>query len=242
MARASFHASLDNVQALLLRLGGAAESAIYRAVESLETQNLQNAQAVIDGDDELDELENEVEEQVMRLLALQQPLARDLRTLSTIWKTATDLERVGDYAVNIAERVLWIGTVPLIKPLVDIPRMARMAEQMLRESLDSFVRRDIELAAKVCADDDAVDDIYADLFDELIGMVTSGDKGTATQAVQLLFVARYLERVADHATNLAERVVYMVTGRRVAHQGNMLSDSAPEELEQQELEQQEEDS
>ena len=224
MPREAFHTSIDNVQALLIRLGGVAEEAIHKAVTSLETQNLAEARLVLDGDDVLDEMENEIEERVLRLLALQQPLAKDLRTLSAIWKTATDFERVGDYAANIAERTLWIGNIPLIKPLVDIPQMARSAEKMLRESLDAFVRRDIELAAQVCAADDVVDKLYADLFEELMGFVASGDSTRSIQAVQLLFVARYLERVADHATNVSERVIYMVTGKQVAHEGKMYGD------------------
>ncbi len=220
MTRQTFHAQLTHLQERLLQLGAAAEVAVSKAVDSLDSQNLEEAKAVLDGDNVLDQLQNEIEEDVLKLIALQQPLARDLRTLGAILQTATDLERIGDYAENIAERTLWIGVEPLIKPLVDIPKMARMAEAMLRESLDSFVKRDVSLAHKVVDDDEAVDDIYATLFDELMEFVSSGNSVTARQAVQLLFVARYLERIADHATNVAERVIYMVTGERIAHQND----------------------
>lgn len=220
MTRQTFHAQLTHLQERLLQLGAAAEVAVNKAVDSLEAQDLEEAQAVLDGDNELDKLQNEIEEEVLKLIALQQPLARDLRTLGAILQTATDLERVGDYAENIAERTLWIGKEPLIKPLVDIPKMARMSEAMLRDSLDSFVKRDVQLAQKVVDDDEAVDQIYATLFDELMDYVSSGNVVSARQAVQLLFVARYLERIADHATNVAERVIYMVTGEWIAHKHN----------------------
>lgn len=216
--RQAFITNLAHTQKLLLNLGAAAEDAIRQAIASLAAQNLVDAKAIIANDDQLDLMEQELEENVIKLLALQQPLAKDLRTLSAIWNTAADLERIGDYAENIAERTLWIGKTPLIKPLNDILSMAHMAQNMLQESLDAFSRRDVELAKKVCLDDDPVDLLYATLFDELMHSVASSNVAQATQAVQLLFIARYLERVADHATNIAERVIYMVTGERVSHQ------------------------
>lgn len=200
-------------------MGSMVEAAIHQSIRSLRDQDLELARAVIDSDDRLDDLEMKIEEDCLHLIALQQPLASDLRVISTILKTVTDLERMADYATNIAERTLWIGSRPLIKPLIDIPRMAETAQRMVRESLDAFVKRDVELAIKVCLDDEPVDELYAQLFDELMGFVEKGGEGhVAAQAMQLLFAARYLERIADHATNVGERVIYMVTGRRVSHQ------------------------
>ena len=177
------------------------------------------ARNILAQDDSIDEMEKELEERCVKLIALQQPLASDLRTIHTILKVVTDLERIGDQAINIAELTLRLAGQPLIKPLVDIPTMAEMAGEMLHQALRSFVDRDTALAREVCLADDAVDQLYSRLYDELIELALSaGDRGRSTQAINLLFAARYLERIADHATNIAERVIYMVEGRRVPHQ------------------------
>lgn len=219
MTRQGFHREIEDLQQEILRMGSMVEDAIHRAITSLKTQDLDLAAAIIDGDDKIDAMEQDIEEKCLKLIALQQPLAKDLRTISTILKTVTDLERIGDQANNIAEITLRIGHEPLIKPLIDIPRMAEMSQRMVKESLDAFVNQDVDLARKVCRDDEPVDQLYSDLFDELMGFILEGgDVHRATQAINLLFVARYLERVADHATNIGERVIYMVTGERVAHQ------------------------
>ena len=200
-------------------MGTLVEKAVQVSVDALRDRDLELARQVIEGDDLVDQLEVELEERCMRLIALQQPLAGDLRTIGTVLKLATDLERVGDYATNIAEIAVRMARAPLIKPPLDIPRMANMAQRMLRESLDAFVHRDVELAEAVCRADDAVDDRYAALYEELMGRIVTGtDAQQVSQAIHLIFAARYLERIADHATNIAERVIYMVTGKRVAHQ------------------------
>ncbi len=219
MTRQSYHNQLEGLKSDILRMGSLVEEGIHKSIGSLKAQDLELAQAVVNSDDVIDQMETEIEESCLKLIALQQPLAKDLRTINTILKTITDLERMADQSVNIAEITLRIGHEPLIKPLVDIPRMAEMAERMVRESLDSFVKEDLALARKVCDDDDPVDDLYSALFDELMGFVLAGgDVRRATQAINLLFVARFLERIADHATNIAERVIYMVSGERVSHQ------------------------
>lgn len=219
MTRQSYLNQLEALKQDILRMGSLVEGGIHKAIASLKEQDLELARSVVDSDDLIDQMETDIEESCLQLIALQQPLAKDLRTVSTILKIITDLERMSDQAVNIAEVALRIGHDPLIKPLIDIPRMAEMAERMVRESLDSFVHEDLELARKVCNDDDPVDDLYSALFDELMGFVLAGgDMRRATQAINLLFVARYLERIADHATNIAERVIYMVSGERVSHQ------------------------
>jgi phosphate transport system protein len=165
-------------------------------------------------DDAIDELELEIENACMTLIALQQPMAKDLRTISTALKVITDLERMGDNAVNIANVTKEIGNQPLIKPLIDIPRMAKLTQYMVRRSLDAFVNEDIDLAAQVSRDDDAVDKIYEEIYLEIIDLMRKDPK-TIFQGTRLLFVGRYLERIADHTTNVCERIIYMVTGRRI---------------------------
>lgn len=219
MARQRFHDELKNLQLELLKMGSMVQKAVSQAVHSLKEQDLREAQEVLDKDDEIDALEETLEEACFHLIMLQQPLARDLRLIGATIKTLTDLERLGDYANNIAEVTLRIGTAPLIKPLIDIPRMADMAQQMVQDSLDAFIERDIEKAKDVCRRDDEVDAIYSMIFDELQEIIRKGGDGDrVNQALHLLFVARYLERIADHATNIAERAIYMVTGERVPHQ------------------------
>ena len=157
----------------------------------------------------------EIHNRALGLIARTAPVGRDLRVLTTVIEAATDLGRIADHAVNISEVTLAIGEDPLIKPLIDIPRMAEKAQEMVRHSLDAMVRRDVELARKVCEGDKGVDALYRELFEELLGFITDGgDAYRAGQALYLLFVARYLERVADHASNIAEHVIFMVEGRR----------------------------
>jgi phosphate transport system protein len=219
MTRTSFHQDLESLQQNLLRMGSLVETAIHNAVESLRVQDLALAEQVLREDDAIDRLDSELETECMRLFALQQPLARDLRIIGTVLKTITDLERMGDEAANIAELTLRIGDQPLIKPLIDIPRMAESVKSMVRKALDAFVRRDVQLAVEVRKSDSAVDAMYAALNDELIEMTMRFQSmREANQAFMLLMAARHLERIADHATNLAERVVYMVTGHVVSHQ------------------------
>jgi phosphate transport system protein len=158
----------------------------------------------------------EIDELCLRLLALRQPTARDLRLITTALKITTDLERAGDIAENICERVIELVTEPQLKPLIDLPRMAAIAQGMLRDSLDAFVREDVELALKVCHDDDQVDMLNDQLFRELISFMIE-DPHTITRALRLTFVAKYIERVADHATNIAEMVIFMVKGKSIRH-------------------------
>ncbi len=214
MTREGFDKALSQLQQEMLRMGSMVEEAIHLAVQALSGQDLKLAQKIIDGDDLIDDLSNKIEDDCIRLIALQQPLARDLRVITTVLKTVTDLERIADHATNIAEIVQRIGNARLIKPLVDIPKMAVMAEGMIRDSLKSFVDRDVDFAKKTCLKDDEVDKLYEMLFNELTGFIMAGgDSEKVVQALNLLFVARYLERVGDHATNIGERTIYLVTGR-----------------------------
>jgi phosphate transport system protein len=214
MPREILDKMLGDLQHELIRMGSMAEEAIHLAVDSLAEQDLNVAKRIVAGDDIIDTLALTIEEECIRLIALQQPIARDLRVITTVLKTITDLERIADHAVNIAEITLRIGADKLIKPLVDIPRMARMAEEMLRDSLKAFVDRDIKLARENCLKDEDVDKLYEVLLIELTDFcIRSEDEQRSHQALNLLFVARYLERVADHATNIGERVIYLVTGK-----------------------------
>jgi len=212
--RQSYNQELEALRQKILNMGTRVEQAVGQAVTSLTNKDFEMARSVMDGDDYIDNMESEIEDKCIVLIARQQPLARDLRIISTGLKITTDLERVGDHAFDIAKITLSIGDQPIIKPLVDIPRMSAMAQKMLNDSLVAYINLDITLAEQVCADDDAVDDLYSQTLRELLTYMME-DPTTIKQATQLLFVARYLERVADHATNIAEWVIYLVTGHRM---------------------------
>lgn len=214
MTREAYDRSLSDLQRELLRMGSMVEEAIHLAVESLAKQDLDLARKIIDGDDVIDDLSLKIEEDCIRLLALQQPLAKDLRVVTTVLKTVTDLERIADHATNIAEITLRIGRNPLIKPLIDIPKLATKVEAMVQESLKSFVDRNVAAAKENCLRDDEIDRMYEVIFNELTEIITNGESQQVVQAMNLLFVARFLERVGDHATNIGERVIFLVTGRR----------------------------
>jgi len=215
MTREGFDKSLSGLQQEMLRMGSMVEEAIHLSVQALAKQDLKLAEKIINGDDLIDALSNQIEDDCIRLIALQQPLARDLRVITTVLKTVTDLERIADHATNIAEIAQRIGSDSLIKPLIDIPKMAEMVEGMVRDSLKAFVDRDVEFAKRTCLKDDEIDKVYEDLFIELTGFVTDGgDSRKVIQALNLLFAARFLERVGDHATNIGERTIYLVTGKK----------------------------
>ena len=212
--RQTYDQELETLRKELLGMGELVADAINDAVTSLANQDLDLAHKVIAGDDVIDNLEITIEDKCMVLIARQQPMARDLRIISTGLKITTDLERMGDHAYDIANVTLRLAGQPLIKPLVDIPRMAEMAQKMLYDSLEAYTRMDIALAEQVCLADDEVDDLYQQVFRELLTYMMEDPK-TIGQATQLIFVGRYLERIADHATNIAEWVIYHVTGQRL---------------------------
>ncbi|TDT51238.1 phosphate signaling complex protein PhoU [Fonticella tunisiensis] len=212
MVREHFTHQIEEIKRKVLRMGSMVENIINIAVTALKEQNAEMAKKVYIEDDEIDAMELEIEEQCMRLLALQQPIAKDLRTITTALKIITDLERMGDHAVNIAKIVIEIGKEPLIKPLVDIPKMADMAQEMVRLSLDAFVKEDKALARKVAEMDEEVDKIYEEILKDVLELITA-KKDTIRQGTKLLFIGRYLERIADHTTNVCERTIYMITGK-----------------------------
>jgi phosphate transport system protein len=209
--RQNFEAELALLKEDLLHMGTLVEERISAAVQSLSEGNLELAQEIIERDDEIDRMNLEIEKKCLTLIALQQPIARDLRTVGTALKIVTDLERMADHAADIAKVTLRLNGEPLIKPLIDIPRMAELTRRMTRESLRAFVDEDPELARHMISLDDEVDHLYAQVFRELLVYMME-DPHTIHQATYLLFVAQYLERVADHATNLGEWIIYLVTG------------------------------
>lgn len=213
MPRESFHASLERLQSDLLKMGARVEESIHQAVKSLEQGDAELAERIIAGDDAIDQMELDIEQQCLNLLALQQPMAKDLRIIGTALKIITDLERMADHASDIAKVTIRLKGQPLIKPLVDIPRMAEIAQTMTRESLTAYVNRDPDLAYRMIERDHQVDHLYSQIFRELL-LIMMEDPKTIGQATQLLFVSMYLERIADHATNLGEWVIFMVTGER----------------------------
>jgi phosphate transport system protein len=212
-----FEESLEQLQGLLLRMGGLVERQIAQAIRSLVERDSNLARQVIEGDREVNRLDIEIDELCLRLLALHQPAASDLRFVATAMKVTVDLERIGDQAVNIAERAIELNQEPPLKPYIDIPRMAEIAGRMIRESLDAFVRRDTELARGVLREDDEVDALTHQVFRELLSYMAE-DPRTIGRATRILFVTKYLERIADHATNLAEMVVFMVGGKMIRHE------------------------
>ncbi|WP_346353665.1 phosphate signaling complex protein PhoU [Azotosporobacter soli] len=215
--RQHYQNDLEALRQEILDMGNRVEKAIGGAVKALSTQDEGLARQIMAGDDAIDEMEKDIEDKCMMLIARQQPLAMDLRIVATGLKIATDLERVGDHAFDIAKITLEVIGQPLIKPLVDIPRMADSARKMVKDSLRAYIELDTQLAAEVCAADDEVDAIYQQVFRELLTYMMQDHKNIQ-QAAQLLFVARYLERVADHATNIGEWVIYLATGQRMRKQ------------------------
>ncbi len=213
MLRQSFRSELEQLDQELIRMGALVEEQIRRAVRSLTGQDLELAEHVVADDDRVDTMEMDIERRCLTLLALQQPLAGDLRIVSTILKIITDLERMADHAVDIAQVTLRLGQESLVKPLIDIPEMARLSSSMVRLALNAYIHRSLDEALTMIRLDDDVDHLYARIFDDLQNLMRERPE-TVPQATHLLFVANYIERVADHATNLGEWVIYMVTGER----------------------------
>lgn len=212
----AYEEELRGLRASLLKMGGLVERQISEAVDSLVNRNTEQARETIVRDAEVNRMDVESDERCIRLLALHQPAASDLRFITTGLKITTDLERIGDNAVNICERVVELNEEPQLKPYIDIPRMAEIAQTMVKDSLDAFMRDDTGLAAEVIARDDEVDALNYQIYRELLSYMAE-DAATIARATRILFVSKYLERIADHATNIAEMVVYMVKGRTIRH-------------------------
>lgn len=212
----AYESDLEKLREKVLRMGGLCEDAIARSMESLLERNECLAKATIERDHLINRLEVEIDEQCIELLALRQPAGSDLRLIITGLKISTDLERVGDLSVNLCERVLELIKWPPLKPLIDIPRMARLSSSMLHDSLDAYVRGDTVLAEDVCRRDDEVDELNDQIFRELLTYMME-DPASISRALALSMVARYLERIADHANNIAHLVIYLVKGKDIRH-------------------------
>ena len=216
MPRADFEMNLTLVQEEIIQLSSMVEKAIYKSVDALKKRDVDASKQVIDEDDLIDLKQQALEERCIELIALESPIAGDLRILISAMMIANELERMGDYAEGIAKISVTMGNLPPLKPLIDIPRMAEKAVVMLRNSAQAFISRDVDLASNVVASDDEVDDLYNQVYRELLTYMLE-EPGSIQRATYLLWVSHDLERVADRATNIAERVIYLVTGQMVGN-------------------------
>jgi phosphate transport system protein len=207
---------IESLKERVLKMGGFVEESIRKSITALVERDQKLAIEVIDGDAIVNNYDVEIEEECIRFLAIWQPTGSNLRFVTTAIKIITDLERIGDLAVDICERAVELNEEPPLKPYIDIPRMAEAAQKMLKDSLDSFVAKDADLAVNVCAADDFVDNLNQQIFNELLLYMLKDPKNIA-RAVRLTYITKYLERIADHATNIAEMVVYMVKGKVIRH-------------------------
>jgi phosphate transport system protein len=212
MPRNTFEKLVDDLKADLLKLGTLTSQTISDGVEALKTRDRVMAQSLIDHDAEINNLRYNLEERSYELIATQQPLATDLREIMSILLIAIELERIADHSKNLGEIVIHMGDEPLLKPLIDIPRMAEACQEMLRQALDSFTRHDADAARAVCRRDDEIDNLYVQIFRELLTYIAE-DSRTVTRALNLLFAAHNLERIGDRVTNIGERVIYAATGQ-----------------------------
>jgi phosphate transport system protein len=214
-----FQSDLDALKDRILAMGGLAEERVRESVRGLMDRDLAALDAVIIGDEPINDLHMELDDRCFKLLALHQPMAADLRVIVAAVKINTDLERVGDLAVNIAEAAKRYLQHPPVKPLIDIPRMGELAQKMLRDSLDAFVRRDMPLAEAVLVADDTLDALKSQIFRELLTYMLQAPE-TIEPALDLILISRHLERIGDHATNVAEDVIFILSARDVRHHGS----------------------
>jgi len=218
-----FQKELEELKKNLLKMAAVVEDAIRDAVQSLVQGDPALAQKTFEREDRINSMENTIDEMCLRLLALRQPMAVDLRFITAAMKIVTDLERMGDQAVNIAERAISLMEEPQLKPYIDLPRMAEIVQSMVKDSLKAFVNRDSKLARKVCERDDVVDGLNNQVFRELLTYMISDPK-TITRAVHLIIISRCLERIADHATNIGEDVIFMVDALVIKHHADARKD------------------
>src|SRR3954471_8884229 len=222
----TYEAELNALRDKLLKMGSKVEHAIDSSVRSITERDTPLAEKVLEGDREVNRLEMEIDDGCRRILALRQPAASDLRFITTALKIVVDLERMGDLAVNVAERAIDLNQSPPLRPVHDLTKLAQLCQQQVRAALDAFVDGDPTRAEAVIQHDELVDSIYHNLFNELLALMME-DPRNIRRANSLLFVAKHLERLADHATNVAEMVIYMVRGTDVRHPGSRASKSVP---------------
>ncbi len=212
-----FDEELRELHKEILKMGIMAQEGIFKSIEALKNRDKKMAEEVIACDSKIDEVELDIDERCIDLIARHQPMAGDLRFITTGMKINAELERIADLAVDIAQRVLELISKPLLKPLVDIPKLSTIAQNMVKDAIDAFVKKDVELAKKVVLSDPEADKLRNLVQDELINDYMAKDPKTADRAVPLLLIARHLERICDHTTNIAEDVIYMVEGKVVKH-------------------------
>jgi len=211
-----FDEELATLKEKILQMGAMVEEQIANSIKALVERDTDLAHHVIENDHRVNAMDVQIDEDCLRLIALHQPMAGDLRFLTTAMKISTELERMSDLAENISERSIELNEEPQLKPYIDIPRMAQEALRMVKESLDAFVNRNSELARSVCKADDVIDDLNHQIFRELLSFMIE-DPETTTRAIRISFISKYIERIADHATNIAELVVYLVEGKIIRH-------------------------
>ena len=219
-----FQGELNRLKMQLLTMAGLVEKAISNAVKALVTRDTNLAEKTIADDDKVNQLELQIDEECLRLLALHQPMAADLRFITSAMRINVELERIGDLAVNIAERAVSLNQEPQLKPYLDIPEMAELTQKMLKDVLDAFVNRNPDLARSVCERDQRVDALNNQIFRELLTYMMA-EPSSIARAVHLLIVSRYLERIADHTTNIAEGVIFMVNALVIKHHADAASGS-----------------
>lgn len=220
-----FDDELTGLKTEILKMGAMVEKAIFNSVEALKHLSAEEAKRVVADDKSIDEIELKIEEKNLDLLALQQPMAVDLRFISMAMKITNELERMADLAVDIAQRVLELAGKPLLKPLIDIPKLTAIAQQMTKDAISAFINKDADLAGKVILMDSQADNLRNVVQEELINDYMAKDPTTATRAVPLLLVARHLERICDHATNIAEDIIYMCSAKVVKHHPEKLKNN-----------------
>lgn len=214
MPRKNFDSNLEALNMSLLRMGSITEKQIFEAVEALHKRDENEAKKVVKNDSIVDEMQKEIENKAIRLIAMQQPIATDLRTIITTLKIVTDLERMADHAVDIARVMKRLKILEPIESFDDILKMTKIVREMIKESIDGYVTRNIDKAYEICKKDDEIDSLYKRVFNDLLVIMMS-DKSTINEASQYLFVCKYLERIADHTTNICENTIYLVTGEQV---------------------------
>ena len=210
--RATFHKRLRDIQEEVIMMGNMVGKAMIRSIDALKSRDTDLANQIIADDQKINQTRFDIEEKCVQLIATQQPMARDLRMIVAVLNIIIELERIGDYGVGIARIVIMIGDEPPLKPLIDVPRMAEKAVDMLQRSLDTFVNRDVEAATKIITEDDLIDSLYDQVYRELLVFMME-DPRTITRATRLMWVAHNLERAADRVTNICERVVFVITGK-----------------------------
>lgn len=214
--REQFNAELEVLHTHLVKMGVIVEDMVGKSILALKEKNHNLAREIIELDDKVDDLEDKIEQKCVELIALYQPVAKDLRRITSTLKIITDLERMGDYVEDIAEIVIGMDEKEFVKPLVNLPQMTKNVQLMIHDSLDSFVNEDMEMAKEVAKKDDEIDGIYEKMYEELLSILIT-KQSEKKQIIELLLIGRYLERIADHNTNICERIIYMVSGERVQY-------------------------